>query len=67
MVWPVQPRAGVCGQGARTGARGIPVLAAVPAPSPLAVELAGEPGMILVGFLRGSTMNVRAGGHRLSL
>ena len=43
------------------------MLAVVPAPSSLAVELAGESGMTLVGFLRGSTMSVCAGGHRLSL
>lgn len=37
---------------------GIPVLAAVSAPSSLAVDLAGQSGLTLVAFLRGQSMNV---------
>ncbi|MBK3635761.1 formate dehydrogenase accessory sulfurtransferase FdhD [Streptomyces sp. MBT97] len=46
---------------------GIPVLAAVSAPSSLAVDLAAETGLTLVGFLRGSSMNVYAGEDRINL
>ncbi|HWG63212.1 MAG TPA: formate dehydrogenase accessory sulfurtransferase FdhD [Streptosporangiaceae bacterium] len=44
---------------------GIPVLAAVSAPSSLAAELADESGMTLVGFLRGSSMNVYTAPERV--
>ncbi|MDG9689588.1 formate dehydrogenase accessory sulfurtransferase FdhD [Streptomyces mutabilis] len=46
---------------------GIPVLAAVSAPSSLAVDLAAETGLTLVGFLRGTSMNVYAGEDRVAL
>ena len=37
---------------------GIPLLAAVSAPSSLAVDLASQAGLTLVAFLRGESMNV---------
>lgn len=44
---------------------GIPMLAAVSAPSSLAVDLAEEHGLTLVGFLRGTSMNVYSGTQRV--
>ncbi|TQL68804.1 FdhD protein [Nocardioides albertanoniae] len=44
---------------------GIPLLAAVSAPSSLAVDLADDNGLTLVGFLRGSSMNIYAGADRV--
>jgi FdhD protein len=43
----------------------IPAICSVSAPSSLAVELAVELGMILVGFQRGETMNVYSGRERI--
>jgi FdhD protein len=45
---------------------GVPVLAAVSAPSSLAASLAEETGLTLVGFLRGATMNVYASTQRVT-
>ena len=44
---------------------GIPMLSAVSAPSSLAVELAEETGMTLVGFNRGESLNVYTGAGRV--
>lgn len=45
---------------------GIPILAAVSAPSSLAVELAADTGVTLIGFLRGDSMNVYTRPDRIS-
>ncbi|RZQ59742.1 formate dehydrogenase accessory sulfurtransferase FdhD [Amycolatopsis suaedae] len=46
---------------------GVPILAAVSAPSSLAVDLADEEGLTVVGFLRGTSMNVYSRADRLVL
>jgi len=46
---------------------GIPTLAAVSAPSSLAVDLARESGITLVGFLRGSSMVVYSSPERVAV
>jgi len=45
---------------------GIPLLAAVSAPSSLAVQVAQEFNMTLIGFLRGNTFNIYAGAQRIT-
>lgn len=45
---------------------GLPVLAAVSAPSSLAVDLASESGLTLVAFLRGDSMNIYSRPDRIT-
>jgi FdhD protein len=49
----------------KAAAAGIAILCAVSAPSSLAVELAGEVGMTLVGFLREPNFNIYTGQERI--
>jgi len=50
----------------KTLVAGMPLLAAVSAPSSLSVQLADEFGMTLIGFLRGDQFNIYAGADRVS-
>jgi FdhD protein len=48
-------------------AASIPIIAAISAPSSLAVDFARESGQTLAGFIRGRTMNLYAGAGRMAL
>jgi FdhD protein len=43
------------------------MLASVSAPSSLAIDLAREAGLTLIGFVRGATFNVYTGIERLEI
>lgn len=51
----------------KAAAAGVPILAAVSAPSSLAVDLAGRFGMTLIGFLRGERFNIYAHPRRVQV
>lgn len=50
----------------KSHAAGIPIVAAISAPTSLAVEFAQESGQTLAGFVRGRSLNLYAGAHRIS-
>jgi len=50
----------------KCAAAGVPILAAVSAPSSLAIDLATRFGMTLIGFLRGEQFNIYAGAWRVT-
>jgi FdhD protein len=49
----------------KAAAAGVPVLCAISAPSSLAIGVAEEVGMTLIGFLRDERMNVYSGAERV--
>ena len=49
----------------KVAAAGAPILAAVSAPSSLAIDVADRFGLTLIGFLRGETFNIYTGPHRI--
>jgi len=46
-------------------AAGVPIVAALSAPSSLAIDFAEDSGQTLIGFLREKSLNVYTGGQRL--
>jgi FdhD protein len=50
----------------KSHAAGIPIVAAISAPTSLAVEFARESAQTLAGFVRGRTLNIYAGAERIA-